>query len=101
MTLANVRAGFLGTPQASVCSNEKVPKAIGSLFAKADGLVARAAGNPAKAARLLQKASKRLQSAGTKVTKATPRKISAGCAQALGAVVAQARSRVTCLLHAL
>jgi hypothetical protein len=99
-TLADVRSGFLGTPQASACSNDKVPKAIGSLFAKADGLVARAAENPTKAARLLQKAAKRLRSAGSKVTKATPRKISAGCAQALGAVVDQARGRVTCLLNA-
>ncbi len=100
MTLADVRSGFLGTPQASVCSNDKVPKAIGSLFGKADSLVARAAENPTKAARLLQKAAKRLRSAGSKVTKATPRKISAGCAQALGAVVDQARGRVSCLSNA-
>ena len=101
MTLADVRAGFLGTTQVSTCSNEKVPKAIGALFAKADGLVARGAQNPTKAARLLQKAAKRLRSAGTKVTKASPRKISAGCAQELGAVMDQARGRVTCLLNAL
>jgi hypothetical protein len=100
MTLADVRSGFLGTPQASACANDKVPKAIGSLFAKADGLVTRAADNPTKAARLLQKAAKRLRSAGTKVTKSSPRKISAACAQALGAVVDQARGRITCLLNA-
>src|SRR5262249_40494159 len=96
-TLADVRSGFLGTPESSACSNDKAPKAIGSLFAKADGLVARAADNPTKGARLLQKAAKRLRSAGTKVTQASGRKISAGCAQALGAVVNRAQGRVTCL----
>jgi hypothetical protein len=99
-TLADVRSGFLGTPQASACSNDRVPKAIGALFAKADGLVARAAENPTKAARLLQKAAKRLRIAASKVTKATPRKISVGCAQALDDVVDRARGRVSCLLNA-
>jgi len=101
MTLADVRTGFLGVPQATACANDKVPKAIGALFAKADALVTRSAQNPARAARLLQKAAKRLRSAGTKVAKSSPRKISAGCAAVLGGVVEQARSRVTCLQSSL
>jgi hypothetical protein len=101
MTLADVHAGFLGTTQVSTCSNEKVPKGIGSLFAKADALVTRSAQAPTKAARLLQKAAKRLRSAGNKAAKASPRKVTAGCAQALSAVIEQAQGRVTCLSGAL
>ena len=101
MTLADVKAGFLGTLQASACSDEQIPKAPGSLFAKAGALVARGAQNPAKAARLLQKATKKLDAASKKVKKSSPRKISAGCATALDGVVGQAVGRVACVLGTL
>ena len=99
VTLADVGAGFLGTLPTPACGREKVPKAIGALFGKAGALVDKAAQSP-KAARLLQKASKRLHSARIKVTKASPRKISTGCATALGAAVDEASGRVGCVLNA-
>jgi hypothetical protein len=101
MTLADVKAGFLGTLEASACSAQEVPKTPGSLFAKAGSLAARGAANPTKAARLLQKATKKLSAASKKVAKASPRKITAECAAALGGVVDRAVERVTCVLGTL
>ena len=101
MTLADVTAGFLGTLQASACSDQQIPKAPGALFTKAGALVARGVQNPTRAARLLRKATKKLDAASKKVAKSSPRKISAGCATALRGVVDQAIGRVACVLSTL
>jgi hypothetical protein len=100
-TLADVRAGFLGDVGAPECADAKVPKSVGSLFAKAAELVDRAAQNPARADRLLGKAAKKLRMADKKAAKASPRKVPAACAKALGASIDRAQGRVDCLLSSL
>jgi hypothetical protein len=76
-----------------------VPPAIAKLFDKASTFVARAAETPAKAQRFLGRASKKLRSAAKKATKASGR-ISIECGGALDTALAQARTRVGCLLTA-
>jgi hypothetical protein len=98
ITLDDVSMGFLGTVDVPSCSTERVPRAIGALFRKADTFVTRAAQSPPKADRLLSRALKRLNRAATKVTKASRRDLSAECGTALGVALDRAHVSVECLL---
>ncbi len=101
MTLADATSGFLGTVQVQSCSNEQVPPGIAALFGKANTFVARATEVPAEAQRFLGRASKKLRNASKRAAKASRRRISFGCGGALGAALAEARTRVGCLLTAI
>src|SRR5262249_2515134 len=98
MTFADVTIGFLGTLQMQACSSEHVPAGIEALSRKANTFVVRAKETPTKAARFLGRASKKLRDAARRATKASGRRISSGCGGALGTALAQARTRVDCLL---
>ncbi len=98
MTLADATPGLLGTVQEQVCSGEQVPPAIAAFLAKADTFVARATETPVKARRFLGRASRKLRNAARKATKASGRRISVECGDALSTVLAQARTRIDCLL---
>jgi hypothetical protein len=100
MTLADVTAGFLGTLQVEPCSTERVPRGIEALFRRADTLLARATDAPAKAPRFLGRASRKLRAAARRATMASGRRISSACREALGTALAQARTRLDCLLTA-
>src|SRR5206468_845353 len=99
MTLADATTGFLGTLDVQPCSTDPVPPAIGALFRKADTFVTRAGATPAKAPRFLHRASKKLRGVAKKLAKTSGRRISSGCAAALGSVLASAQTRVDCLLR--
>jgi hypothetical protein len=97
MTLADATTGFLGTLEAQPCATDRVPPGIGALFRKADTLVTRATEAPTRAPRLLGRASKRLRDATKRAARASGRRISSECGDALGTALAQAETRVACL----
>jgi hypothetical protein len=100
LTLDDVSTDFLGTLAVSPCATEQVPRAVGTLFRKAETLATRASQNRAKAERSLKRALKRLRRAESRATKASGRSVSRECGAALGTALAQARARIECLLGA-
>ena len=100
LSLADAGPGYLGSANVPACAGEDVPPAVGKLFQQADAAVARAA-TSAKASKLLNKARKRLRAAATKLGKASSRRVSDACRQALGDILDGARSGVDCLKSSL
>jgi hypothetical protein len=103
MTLGDAGSDFLGSVQAEACEGDRdrVPPVVGALFGKASAFVTRASGTPAKARRFLGRAAKRLRAAAKKAGKASGRRVSTGCGDALETILAQARARVDCLLSSI
>jgi len=83
------------------CSGQRVPPAIGRLMKQARKRVERAAHEPRpkRAANLVRRALGKLSTAVRTVQRAGRRRLSPDCADALAAIVGDARAETACLLR--
>jgi hypothetical protein len=100
---AAVGQAFQGGLAIRTCSEQRVPPAIGKLFAKADRLCQRAAASTKakKTKRLVKKAVRALNKAGKFAAKAGRKRVLSSCANDLGALIGEAQARAACLLGTL
>jgi hypothetical protein len=101
LSLDDFDAGFVSRLEQPACSDDEVPRAVGTLVDKAGALVVRASQHPTTEKRSLKRAAKKLRRAVRKVARTQGRRMSAECGAALGTALEQARAQVRCLLAGL
>lgn len=103
--LADVGASIAGIPGVAACADERIPRRVGGLVAKAEKLVTKAAAvvdratpNPTRLRRLIRRATQRLDRATRKVVKLEGRKVSTACGAALEAVLGEVQTQIDCVI---